>query len=108
MSKKERVWRLAAKAIWLILTVILITTIYANNHYPHGTTIHTGEFSCNDNGGGCAEDTKEDTRNLNIPQWAKFVKDNTNMAILAFFVLGIAGLAMSNDEVRNNYLNDKK
>jgi hypothetical protein len=49
--------------------------IYYVNHYmPHGEYYPTGEYVSRYEGGPMVEQYKEDLRELNIPNWAKFLR----------------------------------
>ena len=68
-------------------------TGYGNNFFPHGPAIPTGDYVCeNDDRGPCHEATLEDTRNLNVPAWVKFERDNESAVLLS--LLGVAVFAI--------------
>jgi len=49
----------------------------------------TGEYVCqNDGRGPCQEEYVEDMRNLNIPDWAKFIRGNSLLLIIGLGILG--------------------
>jgi len=73
------------KNFWLILTItiwvafIIVTGLiyYTNRYMPHGETKSTGDYVClNDDRGPCKEEYKENLRNVDIPNWAKFFKQS--------------------------------
>lgn len=70
-------------------------TFYVNWYMPHGPKYPTGEIVCqNDDRGPCGEQYKEDTRNLDIPEWAKFLR--TSEATLLVMGLLFAGIVVGN------------
>ncbi len=69
--------------VWWILVISIGLTIYVNYFMPHGPSYPTGEIVCqNDDRGPCGEEYKEDMRNLNIPNWAKFMREYFLLVIL--------------------------
>lgn len=78
------------KSLWILLVVVGILTFYVNNYLPKGPFISTGDVVCmNDGRGPCEETSVEDTRNLNIPDWAKFLKNNGIHLIMSILFLAI-------------------
>lgn len=94
-NKKKNI----ALLIWVAFFAVMALTFYVNYYMPHGTSYPTGEIVCqNDDRGPCGEVYKEDMRNLNIPEWAKFLRE---YFVLVLITLGIAGFyfgAQSKDE----------
>lgn len=79
--------------IWTIFIIIFSLGYYVNNYLPHGHLYPTGDIVCmNDDRGPCKEEYVEDMRELNIPDWAKFIRNN---GILLLMGLGFAGLVLS-------------
>ncbi|MCX6806693.1 MAG: hypothetical protein NT135_01040 [Candidatus Berkelbacteria bacterium] len=92
MNKKY--WLILAVIIWATFILVSGLAYYVNHYLPHGSSYPTGEVVCrNDDRGPCGEEYKEDLRGLNIPNWAKFFR-NDNW-ILLWIGLGIAGIAIS-------------
>lgn len=63
---------------------------YVNWGMPHGPMINTGYEECIEDAKGnqkCGDRYVEDTRRLNIPEWAKFLKDNREILVLVFLVM---------------------
>ena len=93
-SMNERLRKVLAIATW---TAFLITTFlfyYSNHNFPRGPMIDTGDVVCqNDDRGPCGEKFIEDTRNLNIPEWAKFFKRSEGS--LLWMGLLFAGIVIS-------------
>ena len=81
--------------IWVAFSIVGGLIYYVNHYLPHGPSYSTGEYVCmNDDRGPCSLEYKEDLRNLNIPNWAKFFKEGKGM--LLWFGLGFAGIVTSN------------
>ncbi len=67
---------------------------YVNNYMPHGQMIATGQEVCINDGRTCGEKYVEDTRNLDIPDWVRFLKEEAETLIFALIFIGIsAGIA---------------
>jgi hypothetical protein len=50
----------------------------------------TGDVVCeNDDRGPCAEQYKEDTRALPIPEWAKFLRDNFDLIFISLLLAAV-------------------
>lgn len=61
--------------VWWIFAISFGLTIYINYFMPHGPSYPTGDIVCqNDDRGPCGDEYKEDMSNLNIPDWAKFMR----------------------------------
>lgn len=74
--------------VWWIFAITIGLTIYVNYFMPHGPSYPTGEIVCqNDERGPCGEEYKEDMRNLNIPDWAKFMREYFLLVLLVEFFL---------------------
>lgn len=74
--------KIVAALIWTLVVVIGSLTFYVNNYMPHGPI----------------DEYFEDTRNLNIPEWAKFFRHN---GVALSFVLLFAGMAASSRGRKN-------
>lgn len=80
--------------IWTLFFINIVLTVYVNYCLPHGLSYSTGDIVCqNDGRGPCGESYREDLSQVDIPDWAKFIRSN---GIFLFFVLGIAGVIVSN------------
>jgi len=89
LSDKRR--KILFVMIWSAFVVIGGLTAYVNWYLPHGPLIDTGDITCaNDGRGPCGESYIEDTRGLNIPDWAKFLR--TSEAELIILGLALAGI----------------
>lgn len=79
--------------IWGACALIFALTIYVNYYLPHGPMIYTGEEECitPDKGGEqCRDEYFEDMRRLNIPDWAKFIREDWEKLLWSLFALGMA------------------
>jgi hypothetical protein len=86
--------RLVEVAVWTAFLLLFSATAYVNWFLPHGPLYDTGDVVCqNDDRGPCTEQYKEDTRQLNIPKWAKFLR--TSDAELLIFGLAFAGVILA-------------
>jgi hypothetical protein len=79
------------KCVWVTAAVLILLSLYEDAHFPHGPEYGTGDVECaNDGRGPCAESYKEDMRELNIPEWVKFLRENKLGLFLGLTGLGIA------------------
>ena len=93
LNISQRTAQILANVAWVIFFVLLGLTFYVNHHMPHGPLFSTGDYDCqNDGRGPCGESFIEETRNLDIPEWAKFLR---RYDVLVFLTLGIGGLYLS-------------
>jgi len=90
----KKIWQVLAIIIWAAFFIVAGLIYYVNHYLPHGPSYPTGEYACGfDDRGPCVEEYKEDLRNVNIPNWAKFLRRSEGMLLL--FGLGIAGAVIS-------------
>lgn len=82
--------------IWSVFLVAIVLAVYANRFLPDGPSYPTGDYNCNGNGGACYEEYKEDTRGLDIPSWAKFLKSSSGFLLI--LGLAFAGVVASQEE----------
>jgi len=88
MDKKT--YNIFGVIVWWIFAISMGLTIYVNYFLPHGQSYPTGEVVCqNDGRGPCGEEYKEDMSKLNIPDWAKFLRE-----YFVLFFIGLPILAM--------------
>lgn len=93
--------KLASIAMAATLVGALALAFYVNHYMPHGATHATGDIACqSDDRGPCGEERKEDLSQLDIPEWAKFVREYFVGALL---LLG-SGAAYSLSVSRENRL----
>lgn len=86
--------KMLAIIIWSAFIIILGLTVYVNYYLPHGPSYSTGEIICrNDDRGPCGEQYAEDLRGLDIPRWAKFLRQSEGEILL--FSLLFAGFVVS-------------
>lgn len=70
--------------------MLLGSTAYGNYHYKHGSYYNTNDIICLGNDRGpCSPATAENTKGLNIPNWAKW--ERTSGAFLVILSLGVVG-----------------
>ncbi len=80
--------------VWTAFSIVSFLLYYSNHNFPRGPMIDTGDVVCqNDDRGPCGEKFIEDTRNLNIPEWAKFFKHSEGT--LLWMGLLFAGIVIS-------------
>lgn len=80
--------------IWILFILLSASTFYVNHYLPHGPSYPTGEFVCqNDDQGPCGEQYKEDMSNLDIPGWAKFLRQSGGSLLI--LGLAFAGIIVS-------------
>lgn len=79
--------------VWCIFAILIGLSIYVK-FLPHGPMINTG-YDCVEYNDGrstkCGDQYKEDTRRLNIPEWAKFIRGDSGFFLL---LLGLPILAI--------------
>lgn len=86
--------------IWTSFIVLVGLTIYVNYYLPHGPSYPTGEIVCqNDDSGPCEEQFKEDLRDVDIPNWAKFFRKSEGELLL--FGLLFAGIVINGAKNKN-------
>lgn len=93
-TKHPKLWKTIQVLAGLYVLLWLVLGIYGNHYFPHGPYIPTGEYQCaNDGRGPCGEITVEDTRNLDVPDWVKFLRDNDSelmlLIMMAMFTLAL-------------------
>ena len=90
-SLSRNLAKVLSKLIWTAFFLSIFFLYYSNHYFPKGPIYYTGEFNCiNDGRGPCYEDYVEDTRNLDIPEWAKFFKRSEGeLLFLGLLFVGI-------------------
>jgi len=86
-------WKTAAVSIWVLFWGLFALTYYVNNYMPHGPSYDNGDVVCRGENGPCAEATQEDLRNINIPDWAKLLRNDG--WLIPEIVLGVIGAVVS-------------
>lgn len=70
---------------WVSVATIICLIGYVNHYLPHGPMIDIG-YDCTEYNDGrstaCGEQYLEDDRNLNIPDWAKFLRSSESTQLL--------------------------
>ena len=90
--------------IWTMFVITLVSVFYVNYFLPHGPSYSTGEYVCqNDERGPCSEQFKEDMSGLDIPDWAKFIRENYLVYISGLGSLGTC-LSVMVIEYKKGYL----
>lgn len=93
MENKRTILGTLKTITWILAIITCLLYGYVNNFMPRGPMINTGEEECVEYNDGrsmdCHDRYIEDTRKLNIPKWAIFLKDNTSEWILGFIALFI-------------------
>ncbi|OIP22802.1 hypothetical protein COX95_02580 [bacterium CG_4_10_14_0_2_um_filter_33_32] len=99
-SLSAKLRKIFAVSIWSTLVVLVGLTVYVNYGMPHGPSYPTGDIVCqNDDRGPCGEEYKEDLRNVDIPNWAKFLRKSEGELLL--FGLLFAGIVVSGVKNKN-------
>jgi len=99
-SLSAKLRKIFAVSIWSTLVVLVGLTVYVNYGIPHGPSYPTGDIVCqNDDRGPCGEEYKEDLRNVDIPNWAKFLRKSEGELLL--FGLLFAGIVVSGVKNKN-------
>jgi len=94
---EEKTKKNIAKALWVSCVIMIGLGFYVNHYMPHGPSYPTGDYVCaNGDRGPCREEYKEDTRAINIPDWAKFVRSSAGLCLI--FGLGFAGIIANNNK----------
>ena len=84
--------------IWSAFVIIFGLGYYVNHYMPHGPMIDTGDVVCqNDDRGPCGEKYIEDTRDLNIPSWAKFLRESGTISLFGLAFAGICAGKKNNE-----------
>lgn len=92
-TKHPRMWKGVQVLASTYVFLWLVLGIYGNHYFPHGPYIPTGEYECaNEGRSPCREITIEDTRNLDVPDWVKFLRDKENELMLLMMVMFILAL----------------
>ncbi|MEI8061438.1 MAG: hypothetical protein WCG99_04070 [Candidatus Berkelbacteria bacterium] len=88
---KKKIVFISFVIIWIACTVLVVLAYYANHYLPKGEMIYTGETVCmNDDRGPCSPEAVEDLNSQNIPNWAKFFKNDTwILPLIGLIILGI-------------------
>jgi len=88
---KKLVLNIAIIIVWVSFVITSGLVFYVNHYMPHGPSYATGEYVCeNDDRGPCGPEYKEDTQNLNIPNWAIFIKNSEGQLLwMGLLFLGV-------------------
>jgi hypothetical protein len=91
--KNKKLRRVLAVMVFVSLLVVFGLTYYVNHYLPHGQMYETGDIACQYEDRLCNLEYKENLANLNIPEWAKFFKNNTWFVLV--FILGLMEIALT-------------
>lgn len=81
----------------VIGAILLALTYYVNHYLPRGTMLPTGDIVCmNDGRGPCGESRVEELSELDIPEWAKFLRSNLIWTMLFF---GVSTIVLANKPI---------
>jgi len=72
--------------VWITVLTLMGLTFYVNHSMPHGEYFPTGYYD--DETG--REKYWEDMRELNIPDWAKFLRENTEGIVILGLIVAIS------------------
>lgn len=97
LSTKLR--KIFTNTMWTAVIILIGLTIYVNYGMPHGPSYPTGDIVCKYDRGPCREEYLEDLRNIDIPNWAKFIRRS---GLLVMFALVFAGVASSSGGKNKN------
>lgn len=86
----RQISRIVCIIVCMACATTLGATYYVNYYMPHGPSYPTGEILCGDRG-PCGDEYKEDVRGLDIPSWAKFLRENLD---LSFMFLPVAAICL--------------
>ena len=96
---KDKLMKKIKILAWCLVSIGVVLTIYVQYWIPHGPMINTG-YDCVETNDGrtteCGDQYVEDTRNLRIPDWAKFLR--TSESFLLIFALVSVGVIASKKE----------
>lgn len=96
---EQREWKWISRVLIMAFVVVLGSTIYTNYFLPHGPSYDTGDVVCeNDGRGPCHEAYKEDLRNVNIPNWAKYMRNYGAMSVILLAVASVVTYSISKEE----------
>lgn len=88
MRMNENKWLILSKITWGVLLAYFFIIGFVNWTMPHGPMIPTGLDVC-EYDKFCREKYIEDTRGLDIPEWAKVVRRHGGFHALSLIFLGI-------------------
>ncbi len=95
-SMSRSIAKASSFLIWIVLAIVMSLTFYVNHYMPHGPSYPTGDIVCqNDDRGPCGEEYREDMTGLDIPDWAKTLRENFAGLVMLLIVAGICGTAIA-------------
>lgn len=96
LKKKTR--KNIAMSLLVFIGIIFVLVLYANNFMSRGETIDLTEYGCepSQNREEYEDCYREDMRNLQIPEWAKFLR--SNWLVIEFALIGMALVSYYKEE----------
>ena len=103
MTILDKYWPQINSTVWGVVFLLFALMAYVNWAMPHGKMYDTGDVVCqNDGRGPCAEEYKEDLQNINIPEWAKFLRSSSGDGLfIALVLFGIYSSSKKKDGEEN-------
>ena len=107
-SMSKAVARLSAGLILVAIIGLAGLTWYVSRYFPHGPSIPTGEVVCqNDDRGPCGDEYVEDTKAVDLPAWARHVREYSFMYILLLSICGTYCYSLSKSTQIDGICDDK-
>lgn len=98
-SMSKRFAKFTSNIIWVALGATMILTFYVNHYLPHGPSLPTGDYACqHGDRGGCGEIYKEDMSMLDIPDWARSIREGFVIISIILCISGIYAKSCSEDD----------
>lgn len=95
----KQFFKYIATGVWTLFFGVAALTFYVNHYMPHGPSYDTGDVVCqNDGRGPCGELYKEDLSAVNIPDWAKFLREDFVLVLVGLGILGFYLSAKAKEE----------
>lgn len=91
--KSKRILLVLVITIWAAFTGVTGLTVYVNYWMPHGPSYYDGNTCEFSDDGPCRDIYREDLSKVNIPEWAKFFRDDAGKVL--WYGLLLAGILVS-------------
>lgn len=100
LKKKTR--KNIAMSLLVFIGIIFVLVFYTNNFMPRGETIDLTEYGCepSQNREEYEDCYREDMRNLQIPEWAKFLR--SNWLVIEFALIGMVLVSYYKEDTGKN------
>ncbi|NCA93633.1 MAG: hypothetical protein EOM84_00480 [Sphingobacteriia bacterium] len=97
---KEKTKKYISISVWIFAGLVFLTVLYVNNYMPHGEIIDLTEYGCepSQNREEREDCYQEDMRNLQIPEWAKFLRSYGILLIMGLAGMGICAGSKKSEE----------